>query len=83
MSLTYPSKELQPGSKILLLAASATVPLDPRPRYLWITVDGTISIENDDGTSVTDMIVKAGQRLDLQPYLLTAQTDAVVYGISH
>lgn len=71
---------IHPAPYVKAVTASAN-PLDPRPVSLLITVAGTITIENRDGTSVADMVVSAGQELHIQPYKITAITDAVVVGL--
>ena len=51
--------------------------LSPRPRELFITVAGNITIENEDATTTGSIAVPVG-RINLQPYKITAATATVV-----
>ena len=79
MGATIPTKQTFPAPKVLAISASASA-LDPRPYSLLITGDGTLAVENRDGTTVS-IAVLAGQELHFQPYKITNLGGATVVGM--
>lgn len=71
-------ERLAPAQRIALISAGASV-LNPRPRGLYISADGNISVGNEDGDTVSTIPVFAGTTIPLQPYKLTAGTG--IYGL--
>lgn len=60
------------------LASASANAIDP-PRGLLCTVDGTITIEDENGTEIAGLAVTAGTVYPLGPTKITAITDATVY----
>lgn len=67
-----------PARKIVLITPGASE-LIPRPRGLFISVAGTITVTNEDDTTEATIAVPIGV-LPIQPKKITAAT-ATVYGL--
>jgi len=78
MGSPYPTQDIHAATSIALITASSSV-LNPRPRSIYVSVAGTIAMENDDGTTATITGV-AGVTIPLQIYKVTGGT-ATVYGL--
>ena len=57
--------------------------LDPRPCSLYVTVNGTIDIVNEDGSIEAGIAVTAGTTIPFQPFKITGISAATVYGLYH
>lgn len=79
LGATNPTTRTYPAPRLDEISASADA-LSPRPYSLLITVSGTITIGNRDGTSATVAVI-AGQEIHCQPYKITNITDATVIGM--
>lgn len=67
-----------PAHKIALITPGSSE-LSPKPRALFISVAGTISVTNPDDTTEATIAVPIGV-LPIQPKKITAAT-ATVYGL--
>ena len=74
------SEQTQPAFAIKVITPHATNPLDPRPRSIYVETDGTMAIENEDGSTETGITVVAGTTIPLQAYKVTAAT-ATLYSL--
>lgn len=52
-------------------------PLSPRPDVLYVNASGTVTIEDENGTSVTYNVF-AGQFLPISPVKITAATATII-----
>jgi len=68
---------VKPALRLLPITAGPGL-LEPRPRALYVSADGTITIATDDNTATADIPVFAGATLPLSPARLTAGTG--IYG---
>ena len=64
--------------QLKLITPGASI-LSPGPRALYFAADGTVSITNQDDSTVAAVPVFAGTTMQLQPKKITAATGAV-YG---
>lgn len=76
--MANPSEQTQPAFRMEEITAGAGV-LSPRPRSLYISVAGTMTITNED-TSTAAITVVAGTTIPIQAYKITAAT-ATVFGL--
>ena len=78
---TYPTLSTSPASYFGQQIAASPNAIDPRPKSLYVSAAGNITIENKDGTSVT-INVFAGGEIHVQPYKVTAVAGgAKVFGM--
>jgi hypothetical protein len=69
-----------PGDRHKRIVPSDTAVVVPRPRALWCEVEGTVAIEDRDGTVLTYTLM-AGQVLPFRAVRVRATgTTATVYG---
>ena len=66
------------GSSVWVQATASASEIT-RPRGLLCTVDGSITIEDENATELADMPVAAGTVYPLMPTKVTAITDATVW----
>ena len=79
--MTEPQGAIQPARKMKKLVVSGGTPHDPRPRSLYIAIDGTMDITNDDATTEAGIPIFAGTIIPLQASEVTAISVAdSVYG---
>ena len=69
-----------PAAKIATITPGSSV-LSPRPRAIYVSVAGTIDVENSDGTTISALAVVAGTTIACQFYKITAASSAVIHGL--